>query len=79
MRSGGKGKLPGGLPVILGHDVSGHVVEVGPNVTTFKVGDRVMGLVTEGYADFVVAPTDAWALVPISLDLVEATALPPSS
>ncbi|KAA8565406.1 hypothetical protein EYC84_011111 [Monilinia fructicola] len=31
-------------PCILGHDVSGEVVEVGDEVTRFKVGDRVVGL-----------------------------------
>lgn len=30
-------------PLILGEDVSGEVVEVGPDVTRFKVGDRVVG------------------------------------
>lgn len=29
-------------PVILGHEFSGEVVEVGPNVTNVKVGDRVV-------------------------------------
>jgi NADPH:quinone reductase-like Zn-dependent oxidoreductase len=76
IRSGAKGMVSAGLPVILGRDVAGHVVEVGSEVTTFKVGDRVMGLVTEGYADFVAAPTDAWAIVPAAIDLVDAAALP---
>lgn len=31
-------------PAIVGGDVSGEVVEVGDEVTTFKVGDRVVGL-----------------------------------
>ncbi len=75
-RSGATGMLPGSLPRILGRDVAGHVVEVGSEVTTFKVRDRVMGLVTEGYADFVAAPTDAWAIVPDAIDLVDAAALP---
>jgi L-iditol 2-dehydrogenase len=30
-------------PVILGHEFSGQVVDVGPEVTTVKVGDRVIG------------------------------------
>lgn len=29
------------FPVTLGHEFSGEVIEVGPNVTEFKVGDRV--------------------------------------
>jgi acryloyl-coenzyme A reductase len=29
------------LPCLTGHEVSGHVAEVGPDVTTIKVGDRV--------------------------------------
>ena len=33
----GKGRLP----LTLGHEWSGEVVEIGPGVTRFKVGDRV--------------------------------------
>ncbi|KAF6756228.1 NADPH-dependent alcohol dehydrogenase [Ephemerocybe angulata] len=29
------------LPLITGHEITGHVVRVGPKVTEFKVGDRV--------------------------------------
>ncbi|WP_338866733.1 NADP-dependent oxidoreductase [Myxococcus stipitatus] len=64
------------LPAMTGRDVSGEVIEVGPGVTAFKVGDRVMGLVNGGYAEQVVAPVDAWARLPSSLDLKDAAALP---
>jgi len=33
--------LPYRLPLILGHDVAGVVVKVGPRVRLFKVGDEV--------------------------------------
>lgn len=68
--------MPLTLPAVLGRDVSGEVVEVGPGVTQFEVGNRVMGLVMGGYATFVVAACDAWALVPAQMDLVDAASLP---
>jgi NADPH:quinone reductase-like Zn-dependent oxidoreductase len=68
--------MPLVFPAVLGRDASGEVVEVGPGVTRFKVGDRVMGLVNGAYAEFVVAPTEAWAAVPAKMDLVDAAALP---
>jgi NADPH:quinone reductase-like Zn-dependent oxidoreductase len=40
---------PLNYPTILGQDVAGEVVAVGPNVTRFKQGDRVIGLAA-GYA-----------------------------
>lgn len=68
--------LPLHLPVILGRDVSGEVVAVGSEVTEFRVGDRVMGLVLHGYAELVVAPAEAFTKVPEELDLERAGALP---
>jgi NADPH:quinone reductase-like Zn-dependent oxidoreductase len=77
MRSGALQKMmPLELPAVLGRDVSGEVVEVGPGVTAFKVGARVMGLVMGGYAELVVAAVEAWAEVPAKLDLVDAAAIP---
>src|SRR5438270_414530 len=58
-----KGWMPVQLPYILGRDTSGEVVEVGLQVSGFKVGDRVLGFVEHAYAEYVVAPTGAWALV----------------
>jgi NADPH:quinone reductase-like Zn-dependent oxidoreductase len=68
--------MPLELPAIPGKDASGTVVEVGPGVTAFKVGARVMGRVSGGYAELVVAPADAWAGVPATMNLADAGALP---
>src|SRR6476469_9312448 len=38
-----KDAIPLDLPVTLGGDIAGAVVEVGPNVDTFTVGDEVYG------------------------------------
>src|SRR6185295_4806914 len=58
-------------------DVSGTVAAVGPGVTAFAPGDRVLGRVPGGgYAELVVAPLDAWARLPAKLDLADAGALP---
>ncbi|MBZ4411676.1 NADP-dependent oxidoreductase [Myxococcus sp. MISCRS1] len=68
--------MPVTFPAILGRDVSGEVVEVGQGVKGFKKGDRVMGVVSSGYAETVVAPEEVWARVPDSLELKDAAALP---
>lgn len=56
-------------PVILGWDVSGEVVGIGNNVTKFKVGDAVFGMVNfpghgRAYAEYVVAPASHLSLKP---------------
>ena len=68
--------MPLTLPAVLGRDTSGVVVAVGSDVTAFKVGQRVLGLVNGAYAELVVAATEAWAELPPHLDLVDAGALP---
>jgi NADPH:quinone reductase-like Zn-dependent oxidoreductase len=77
LRSGAYQKyMPLELPTVLGRDVAGTVVAVGPGVTAFAVGARVLGFVRQGYAEIVVAPLEAWAPVPAGLDLTDAAALP---
>jgi NADPH:quinone reductase-like Zn-dependent oxidoreductase len=77
MRSGvAKEHFPVTFPGILGRDVAGEVVQVGSDVTGFKKGDRVLGLVQGAYAELVAAPAACFALVPPELDLAEAGALP---
>jgi NADPH:quinone reductase-like Zn-dependent oxidoreductase len=68
--------MPLELPTILGRDVAGTVVELGSEVRHFAIGDRVMGLVEHGYAEWVVAPASAFARVPEPVGPVQAAALP---
>ena len=77
LRSGSlQALMPLTLPAILGSEASGEVCEGGPGVTGIELGAKVMGLIAGGYATFVVAPWDAWTLVPAELALVDAGALP---
>ncbi len=41
---------------IMGHELSGEIVELGPNVTNFQVGDRITGVGQGGFAEFVPVP-----------------------
>ncbi|HEY4186405.1 MAG TPA: NADP-dependent oxidoreductase [Polyangia bacterium] len=68
--------MPLQLPTILGKDASGTVVEVGPGVTSIKVGARVLGRVSAGYAELAVGKAEDIVEVPPGLDLVDAGALP---
>ncbi|MGV8026418.1 MAG: zinc-dependent alcohol dehydrogenase family protein [Anaerolineaceae bacterium] len=36
-----KGEYPGNYPVVIGHEFSGEIVEIGKSVKSFSVGDRV--------------------------------------
>lgn len=68
---------PPGAPPYPGLEVAGTIVEVGANVTEFKVGDAVCALLQGGgYAEF--CSVDAGQVLPIpgALDSVEAAALP---
>jgi NADPH:quinone reductase-like Zn-dependent oxidoreductase len=77
LRSGAaKAIMPLTFPAILGRDAGGEVVDVGPGVSNFRAGDRVMGLVQGAYAEFVVAPVEAWAKLPAELQPGDAGALP---
>lgn len=67
---------------ILGCDVAGIVEAVGSAVTTFKVGDRVAGDLSEnqfgGFAEFVTAAESNLAFVPENITMEEAATLPHS-
>jgi len=77
MRSGAaKERFPVEFPGIIGRDVSGIVREVGPGVTGFEPGDKVMALANHAYAQLVVVKAEELAHVPEKVDLAEAGALP---
>jgi NADPH:quinone reductase-like Zn-dependent oxidoreductase len=68
--------MPLDLPAIIGRDVAGEVIEIGEGVTGFELGDRVLGLANQAYAEVVVAPAECFAKMPPELDMTEAAALP---
>jgi len=68
------------MPLTLGNDFAGEIAELGVNVTTFKVGDRVFGKPNPSrigtFADYIAIDARDIALVPKSLTDVEAASLP---
>ncbi|MBN9110714.1 MAG: NADP-dependent oxidoreductase [Pseudonocardia sp.] len=68
-------------PFTLGFDVSGIVEAVGPGVTIFAPGDKVIGMPrfprpAGAYAEFVTGPARHFTARPESLDAVHGAALP---
>jgi alcohol dehydrogenase len=79
-------KVP--LPVVIGLDMAGEITEVGPGVTGWKVGDRVLvnplnkkkGLMGEmldgGMAEYCLVAADQLIAMPAGVSFEEAAALP---
>ncbi|MFE9673185.1 NADP-dependent oxidoreductase [Streptomyces sp. NPDC006259] len=68
----------GDPPLVLGHEFSGVVHEVGEAVRAFQPGDEVFGWVTPphgSHADYVLVPETSLAAKPTTLDHVHAGAL----
>lgn len=77
----GMAKALGKPPFSVGWDTAGVVDEVGPGVTRFTVGDRVMGVPwfprqAAAYADYVVGPARQFVPVPDGVDIQTAAATP---
>ncbi len=72
--------LPYRLPLILGNDVAGVVVQVGRRVRRFKIGDKVYARPPQdrigSFADFISMNEDAVAIVPKKLTMEEAASIP---
>ncbi len=76
-RSGGtKDYLPVSFPGIIGWDVAGIVEALGPGVTSFAVGDRVMAWAFATYAELCAVNASVVSRVPDEINLQDAAALP---
>src|SRR5579862_6315123 len=64
------------FPSLIGVDIAGTVVKVGPGVEGWSAGDQVFAMADNTYAELCVVKADALAKVPKGLDLVQAAALP---
>lgn len=72
--------LPYRLPLILGHDVAGVVVRVGPHVRQFKPGDEVYSRPDDfrigAFAEFIAIKETSLAIKPKALTMEEAASIP---
>jgi NADPH:quinone reductase-like Zn-dependent oxidoreductase len=64
------------FPGLIGVDIAGTVVKLGPGVKDFSVGDRVFAMADNTYAELCVVKAAFLAKVPQGLDLIQAAALP---
>lgn len=72
--------LPYRTPFVLGHDVAGVVVDIGPRVRQFKVGDEVYARPDDfrigTFAEFVAVKERSVATKPNNITMVEAASIP---
>jgi NADPH:quinone reductase-like Zn-dependent oxidoreductase len=64
------------FPGLIGVDISGTVVKVGPGVEGFSIGDQVFAMADNTYAELCVVSAAILAKIPTGLDLIQAAALP---
>ena len=73
----GKYPSPAGCPEWMGLEIAGQIVEVGKNVTNWKLGDKVCALLGGGgYAEYVAVKYDMLMPIPCGLTMEEAASLP---
>lgn len=73
-----KAILPLKFPFILGNDFAGTVVQIGENVTNFKVGDEVYARtdLSGSFAEYTLVEESSLSLKPKNLSMEQAAALP---
>jgi NADPH:quinone reductase-like Zn-dependent oxidoreductase len=64
------------FPGLIGVDMAGTVIKIGPGAEGFSVGDRVFAMADNTYAELCAVNVAILAKVPDGLDLIEAAALP---
>jgi len=64
------------FPGLIGVDIAGTVVKIGPGVEGFSVGDQVFAMADNTYAELCAVKAAILAKVPKGLDLIQAAALP---
>jgi NADPH:quinone reductase-like Zn-dependent oxidoreductase len=64
------------FPGLIGIDMSGTAIKIGPGVEGFSVGDQVFAMADGTYAELCVVKAAVLAKVPKGLDLIQAAALP---
>jgi NADPH:quinone reductase-like Zn-dependent oxidoreductase len=64
------------FPGLIGIDVAGTVIEIGPGAEGFSVGDQVFAMADNTYAELCVINVAVLAKIPKGLDLIRAAALP---
>jgi NADPH:quinone reductase-like Zn-dependent oxidoreductase len=65
------------LPISLGSEIAGTIEKIGSDVSDFKEGDAVYGIITSGsYAEYAIAKIGDMATKPQSLDFENAAAIP---
>jgi NADPH:quinone reductase-like Zn-dependent oxidoreductase len=76
----GKSALPQPLPLTLGSDLAGEIVDIGPGISDRRAGDQVYGVTNprfiDAYAEYALASAAMVARKPASLSYIEAASVP---
>lgn len=69
--------IPLALPAVIGSEGAGTILEIGPDVVDFAVGDRVTGFIDSGaFAEIAVTRAARLVPLPAGLSMAQAAALP---